>query len=98
MRGYNWTRQQLSFSHDQRPNQNPSTSSVNSRQIDWSPPDPTVTLERDASNGRSMSDATLLLMAVEKGDQMAAEKLLELLYEELRQLAFSKMAREAPGQ
>lgn len=45
-----------------------------------------------------MSDATLLLMAVEQGDPTAAEKLLELLYEELRQLAFRKMQREAPGQ
>jgi RNA polymerase sigma factor (TIGR02999 family) len=45
-----------------------------------------------------MSDATLLLTAVEQGDPTAAEKLLELLYEELRRLATSKMAREAPGQ
>jgi RNA polymerase sigma factor (TIGR02999 family) len=46
----------------------------------------------------SMSDATLLLTAVEQGDPKAAETLLSLLYEELRQLALSKMAREAPGQ
>jgi RNA polymerase sigma factor (TIGR02999 family) len=45
-----------------------------------------------------MSDATLLLIAVEQGDPAAAEKLLELLYEELRRLATSKMAHEAPGQ
>jgi len=45
-----------------------------------------------------MSEATLLLNAVEQGDPKAAEKLLELLYEELRLLAASKMAREAPGQ
>jgi RNA polymerase sigma factor (TIGR02999 family) len=45
-----------------------------------------------------MSDATLLLTAVEKGDPMAAEQLLNLLYEELRRLATGKMAREAPGQ
>jgi RNA polymerase sigma factor (TIGR02999 family) len=45
-----------------------------------------------------MSDATLLLTAMEKGDPTAAERLLELLYEELRQLATGKMAREAPGQ
>src|SRR5277367_7106506 len=44
-----------------------------------------------------MSDATLLLIAVEQGDPTAAEKLLDLLYEELRQLAASKLAREAPG-
>ncbi len=45
-----------------------------------------------------MSEATLLLTAVEQGDPQAAGKLLELVYEELRQLAASKMAREAPGQ
>lgn len=45
-----------------------------------------------------MSDATLLLTALDQGDPQAAEKLLELVYEELRLLAASKMAREAPGQ
>ncbi len=44
-----------------------------------------------------MNDATLLLTAIEQGDPTAAEKLLELLYEELRRLATSKMARETPG-
>jgi RNA polymerase sigma factor (TIGR02999 family) len=44
-----------------------------------------------------MSDATLLLKAVEQGDPTASERLLDLLYEELRRLASSKMAREAPG-
>jgi RNA polymerase sigma factor (TIGR02999 family) len=46
----------------------------------------------------SMSDATLLLTAVEQGDPTAAEKLLELVYEELRRLAAFKMAQQAPGQ
>jgi len=45
-----------------------------------------------------MSDATLLLTRIEQGDPRAAEKLLELVYEELRRLASSKMAREGPGQ
>ena len=45
-----------------------------------------------------MSDATLLLTAVEQGDATAAEQLLNLLYEELRRLASSKMARESPSQ
>ncbi|MGO8701336.1 MAG: sigma-70 family RNA polymerase sigma factor [Limisphaerales bacterium] len=45
-----------------------------------------------------MNDATLLLTAMEQGDPTAADKLLELLYEELRRLAASKMARETPGQ
>jgi RNA polymerase sigma factor (TIGR02999 family) len=43
-------------------------------------------------------DATLLLTAVEQGDPNAVEKLLDVVYEELRRLAASKMAREAPGQ
>jgi len=45
-----------------------------------------------------MSEATLLLNAVERGEPQAAEKLLDLLYEELRRLAASKMARERSGQ
>src|SRR5882762_9707518 len=45
-----------------------------------------------------MSDVTLLLSAVDQGDPLAAEKLLELVYEDLRRLAASKMAREVPGQ
>ncbi len=45
-----------------------------------------------------MSAATILLNSVEQGEPQAADKLLELVYEELRRLATSKMAREAPGQ
>jgi len=45
-----------------------------------------------------MSDATVLLTAVEQGDPTAAERLLTLLYDELRRLATSKMAQEAPNQ
>src|ERR1700745_634790 len=45
-----------------------------------------------------MSDATLLLHAVEQGDPTAAGQLLDLLYGELRRLAAHKMAHEAPGQ
>jgi RNA polymerase sigma factor (TIGR02999 family) len=45
-----------------------------------------------------MSDLTYLMSAVDHGDSSAAEKLLELVYGELRLLATSKMAREAPGQ
>ena len=45
-----------------------------------------------------MSDATLLLTAIEQGDRNAAGELLELVYDELRRLATSKMARAAPGQ
>ena len=46
----------------------------------------------------SVSDATVLLTAVEQGDPTAAEKLLDLLYEELRRLAAFNMAQQAPGQ
>jgi RNA polymerase sigma factor (TIGR02999 family) len=44
-----------------------------------------------------MSDATLILMEMEQGRPEAAEKLLELVYEELRRLAASRMANELPG-
>ena len=45
-----------------------------------------------------MCDATVILKAIELGDPTAAEKLLDLVYEELRRIAASKMAREAQGQ
>ncbi|MGC9941881.1 MAG: sigma-70 family RNA polymerase sigma factor [Verrucomicrobiota bacterium] len=44
-----------------------------------------------------MSEATVLLNALDDGGPQAAEKLLELLYDELRRLANSKMANEAAG-
>lgn len=45
-----------------------------------------------------MSDATLMLAAIKTGDSKAAEELLVLVYDELRRLAASKLAQEAPGQ
>ncbi len=45
-----------------------------------------------------MSDATQLLVDVGQGDAKAAEKLLELVYEELRRLATSRISQEPPGQ
>jgi RNA polymerase sigma factor (TIGR02999 family) len=45
-----------------------------------------------------MSDATVMLAAIEAGDSEAAEKLLGVVYDELRRLAASKLALEAPGQ
>jgi RNA polymerase sigma factor (TIGR02999 family) len=45
-----------------------------------------------------MSDVTRILSAIEQGDQQAAEQLLPLVYEELRQLAAQKLAQEKPGQ
>jgi RNA polymerase sigma factor (TIGR02999 family) len=45
-----------------------------------------------------MSDVSQILSAIEGGDLEAAEKLLPLVYEELRRLASQRLAREAPGQ
>ena len=45
-----------------------------------------------------MSDVTRILSAIEQGDPKAADELLPLVYGELRRLAASKMANEAPGQ
>jgi RNA polymerase sigma factor (TIGR02999 family) len=45
-----------------------------------------------------MSDATVMLAAVERGDPNAAEQLLVLVYDDLRRLAAFKIARESPGQ
>jgi RNA polymerase sigma factor (TIGR02999 family) len=45
-----------------------------------------------------VSDATLLLNAIEQGNPTAADELLDLVYEELRRLAASKISREAPYQ
>jgi len=45
-----------------------------------------------------MSDATVMLAAVNQGDPKAAKDLLVLVYDELRRLAAAKLAHEAPGQ
>jgi RNA polymerase sigma factor (TIGR02999 family) len=44
-----------------------------------------------------VSEATQILDRVQQGDSKAAEELLPLVYEELRKLASSRMANEAPG-
>jgi RNA polymerase sigma factor (TIGR02999 family) len=44
-----------------------------------------------------MSDVTQILTAIEQGDAKAADKLLPLVYEELRRLAAQKMSLESPG-
>lgn len=44
-----------------------------------------------------MTDVTRLLAAAADGDGIAAQDLLPLVYGELRQLAASRMAHEAPG-
>ena len=46
----------------------------------------------------TMSDVTRILSAIEQGDPKAAEGLLPLVYEELRNLASQRLAQEKPGQ
>jgi len=45
-----------------------------------------------------MSNVTKILNAIERGETKAADKLLPLVYEELRLLAAQKMSQEGPGQ
>ena len=45
-----------------------------------------------------MSDVTRILSQIGQGDPHAAEKLLPLVYQELRKLAAAKLAQEKPGQ
>ena len=45
-----------------------------------------------------MNDVTRILSAVEGGDEAAAEKLLPLVYEELRRLAAHRLSNERAGQ
>ena len=45
-----------------------------------------------------MSQVTQILSQIEMGDPSAAERLLPVVYEELRQLAAAKLGHEKPGQ
>jgi RNA polymerase sigma factor (TIGR02999 family) len=45
-----------------------------------------------------VEETTRLLSALERGDPQAAERLLPLVYNELRGLAARRLGREAPGQ
>ena len=45
-----------------------------------------------------MNDVTKILDQIERGDDQAAEKLLPILYQELRKLAQAKLAQEKSGQ
>ncbi len=55
--------------------------------------------QRVAGVGRlpAMNEDTQILSAIEQGEPEAAEKLLPLVYQELRRLAARRLAREAPG-
>jgi RNA polymerase sigma factor (TIGR02999 family) len=45
-----------------------------------------------------MSDVTAILSAIEAGEPQAADKLLPVVYAELRRLAAQRLANEKPGQ
>jgi RNA polymerase sigma factor (TIGR02999 family) len=45
-----------------------------------------------------MAEITQHLSAIKEGDSFAADRLLQLVYNELRQLALQRLARERPGQ
>src|SRR5258708_18462561 len=47
---------------------------------------------------KGQEQVTQILEAASAGDEQAAEKLLPLVYKELRKLAAAKMAQEQPGQ
>jgi len=52
----------------------------------------------ESGNVGWLSDVTRILTAIDQGDPKAADELLPLVYGELRKLAGSKMANEAPNQ
>src|SRR5262249_8158548 len=45
-----------------------------------------------------MNEVTRILSAIEEGDPSVAERLLPLVYDELRKLASQRLAQEKPGQ
>jgi hypothetical protein len=45
-----------------------------------------------------MNEFTRILSAVEQGNPQAAERLLPVVYNELRKLAAQRLAQEQPGQ
>jgi RNA polymerase sigma factor (TIGR02999 family) len=45
-----------------------------------------------------MADVTQILSQIDSGDPSAAERLLPLVYDELRKLAAAKLSQEKPGQ
>lgn len=46
----------------------------------------------------AMNELTQILQALERGEPQAAERLLPLVYDELRRLAAARLSHEAPGQ
>jgi hypothetical protein len=47
--------------------------------------------------GVNPSEFTLVLQRIEQGDAQAADRLLPLVYDQLRHLAAARMAHETPG-
>lgn len=47
---------------------------------------------------RDASDVTQILSAIQRGDLKAADRLLPIVYDELRRLAAQKLSQEKPGQ
>jgi DNA-binding GntR family transcriptional regulator len=45
-----------------------------------------------------MTEVTRILSAIEQGDPQAADQLLPLVYDDLRQLAAQRLAQEKPEQ
>jgi len=45
-----------------------------------------------------MGDVTVILDAIQRGEPRATEELIPLVYDELRRLAASRLARQPPGQ
>lgn len=52
----------------------------------------------DPTSEADFARVTLVLQALRKGERDAAERLLPLVYEDLRKLARARMSRVAPGQ
>jgi RNA polymerase sigma factor (TIGR02999 family) len=78
----------------------PSRFGVHAEQDQTTSPDvarTTVSASRTAVGATSMNEVSHLVLAAEHGDQTAAERLLPLVYEELRRLAARELARERPG-
>ena len=48
-------------------------------------------------HGKLMSDVTVVLESISRGESRATEELFPLVYEELRRLAAARMAKEAAG-
>ncbi len=51
----------------------------------------------DNPHAQAQGDVTVVLGAISRGEKGAAEKLLPLVYEELRRIARARVAQESPG-